>query len=65
VRLRLLGSDGAVLSAIAFRSAETELGTALLAARGERIHAAGFLRARKWNGKTEVQLEVADAARAA
>jgi len=65
VRLKLLGSDGAVLSGIAFRSAETELGGALLAARGERIHAAGFLRTRTWNGRTEVQLEVADAARAA
>ncbi|HEX9159450.1 MAG TPA: hypothetical protein VF835_04415, partial [Rhizomicrobium sp.] len=65
VRLKLLGGDGAVLSAIAFRAAETELGTALLRARGERIHAAGFLRANEWNGKTEVQLEVADAAQAA
>lgn len=65
VRLRLLGGDGAVLSAIAFRSAETELGSALLRARGERIHAAGFLRANKWNGRTEVQLEVADAAQTA
>lgn len=65
VRLRLQGSDGTVLSAIAFRSAETELGAGLLSARGERIHAAGFLRTRKWNGRTEVQLEVADAAPAA
>jgi len=65
VRLRLLGGDGAVLSAIAFRSAETELGAALLRARGERIHAAGFLRVNQWNGKTEVQLELADAAQAA
>jgi len=62
VRLRLLGADGAALSGIAFRAAETALGTALLKSRGERIHAAGFLRARQWNGKTEVQLEIADAA---
>jgi single-stranded-DNA-specific exonuclease len=65
VRLRLLGADGAVLSGIAFRAAETALGTALLKARGERIHAAGSLRARQWNGKTEVQLEIADAAQVA
>jgi single-stranded-DNA-specific exonuclease len=65
VRLRLLGGDGAALSAIAFRSAETELGAGLLRARGERIHAAGMLHARQWNGKTEVQLEIADAAQAA
>jgi single-stranded-DNA-specific exonuclease len=65
VRLRLLGGDGTVLSGIAFRAAETELGAALLCARGERIHAAGFLRANQWNGRTEVQLEITDAARAA
>ena len=65
LRLRLLGSDGAVLSGIVFRAAETELGAALLRARGERIHAAGFLRRNQWNGKTEVQLEIADAAQAA
>ncbi|HEX3432260.1 MAG TPA: single-stranded-DNA-specific exonuclease RecJ [Rhizomicrobium sp.] len=65
VRLKLLGGDGAALSGIAFRAAETELGTSLLRARGERIHAAGFLRARQWNGKSEVQLEIADAAPAA
>ena len=65
LRLRLLGSDGAALSGIVFRAAETELGAALLRARGERIHAAGFLRRNQWNGKTEVQLEIADAAQAA
>ena len=65
VRLRLRGADGAVLSGIAFRAAETELGSAILRSRGERIHAAGFLRTKQWNGKTEVQLEIADAAAAA
>jgi single-stranded-DNA-specific exonuclease len=65
VRLRLLGADGAVLSGIAFRAAETEFGASLLRARSERIHAAGYLRANQWNGKTEVQLDIADAAQAA
>jgi hypothetical protein len=36
-----------------------------LRARSERIHAAGYLRANQWNGKTEVQLDIADAAQAA
>jgi single-stranded-DNA-specific exonuclease len=62
VRLRLQGSDGTTLSAIAFRAAETALGRGLLRARGERIHAVGVLRKNSWNGRTEVQLQVEDAA---
>jgi single-stranded-DNA-specific exonuclease len=65
VRIRLQGSDGCTLPAIAFRAAETPLGAELLRARGERVHAAGVLRARQWNGRTEVQLQIEDAARAA
>src|SRR5208282_6677529 len=44
VRLKLTGADGARLDAIAFRTADTDLGRALLKARGRRIHAAGHLR---------------------
>jgi single-stranded-DNA-specific exonuclease len=62
VRLRLAGSDGARLDAISFRSAETDLGRALLGARGTRIHAAGRLRAEEWNGRARVQLHLDDAA---
>jgi single-stranded-DNA-specific exonuclease len=62
VRLRLRGGDGSGMSGIAFRAADTTLGRALLAARGERIHAAGFLRARRWNGRVEAQLQLEDAA---
>lgn len=62
VRVRLAGADGSRLDAIAFRSADTPLGVALLKARGRRIHAAGFLRADNWNGKTRVQLQIEDAA---
>ncbi|HEY6578487.1 MAG TPA: DHHA1 domain-containing protein, partial [Rhizomicrobium sp.] len=65
VRLRLQGDDGSALSAIAFRAADRPLGQALLRARGERIHAAGFLRAKSWNGRTEAQLQIEDAAAAA
>jgi single-stranded-DNA-specific exonuclease len=65
VRLRLQGGDGSRISAIAFRAAGTALGEALLRARGERIHAAGVLRANRWNGRTEAQLHIEDAAAAA
>ncbi|HEY1614659.1 MAG TPA: single-stranded-DNA-specific exonuclease RecJ [Rhizomicrobium sp.] len=64
VRLRLEGADGANLSAIAFRASGTPLGEALLKARGERIHAAGSLRAELWNGRRQVQLQIEDAASA-
>jgi single-stranded-DNA-specific exonuclease len=62
VRLRLAGSDGARLDAIAFRAADTDLGRALLGARGKRIHAAGRLRVDEWNGRVRVQLHLDDAA---
>jgi single-stranded-DNA-specific exonuclease len=62
VRLRLEGGDGSGLSAIAFRAAETPLGQALLHCRGEHIHVAGFLRAKNWNGRSEAQLQLEDAA---
>ena len=62
VRLRLAGGDGARLDAIAFRTADTDLGRALLGARGKRIHAAGRLRAEEWNGRVRVQLHLDDAA---
>jgi single-stranded-DNA-specific exonuclease len=62
VRLKLQGGDGKALSAIAFRAADTALGRGLLGARGARIHAAGALRANRWNGRTEIQLQLEDAA---
>jgi single-stranded-DNA-specific exonuclease len=61
VRLRL-GGAGARLDAIAFRTADTPLGRALLGARGQQIHVAGRLRAEGWNGRTRVQLHLEDAA---
>jgi len=62
VRLRLAGSDGARLDAIAFRAADTDLGRGLLAARGKRVHAAGRLRKDEWNGRVRAQLHLEDAA---
>ncbi len=43
VRVTVRGPDGATLKATAFRSAETELGRALVAARGRSVHLAGCL----------------------
>jgi len=62
VRMKLAGPDGARLDAIAFRSVDTDLGNALLKARGKRIHVAGALRMDRWNGRARVQLLVEDAA---
>ena len=62
VRLRLAGSDGARLDAIAFRAADTDLGRGLLAARGKQVHAAGRLRTDEWNGRVRAQLHLEDAA---
>jgi single-stranded-DNA-specific exonuclease len=65
VRCILMGSDGARLKGIAFRSAGTPLGQALIQARGAAIHLAGHLRADSWQGREETQLLIEDAAPAA
>ena len=62
VRCIMLGSDGARLKGIAFRSAGTPLGQALIQARGAAIHIAGHLRADSWQGRDETQLFIEDAA---
>ncbi len=64
IRLRLTGSDGARLEAIAFRAASGPLGEGLMAARGKAVHLAGRLRADHWNGRVRVQLQIEDAAAA-
>jgi single-stranded-DNA-specific exonuclease len=64
VRVQLEDMAGGRLSAIAFRVAREPLGRALLAARGKNIHAAGRLRADRWNGQVRVQLQIDDAAAA-
>ncbi|HVI29248.1 single-stranded-DNA-specific exonuclease RecJ [Hansschlegelia sp.] len=64
IRLRLRAGDGAAVGAMAFRAAETDLGRALLASRGGRIHAAGSLTIDRWGGSERVCLRIVDAARA-
>ena len=64
VRARLKAGDGQTVEAIAFRCADQPLGQALLAARGETVHAAGTLAVNRWNGSERVQLRILDLARA-
>jgi single-stranded-DNA-specific exonuclease len=62
VRARLKAGDGAILDAIAFRALNQPLGNALLASRGQRIHAAGTLAVDRWNGSERVQFRLSDLA---
>lgn len=59
VSCRLTDADGAGLRAIAWRTAETEVGRALLAGEGT-LNVAGLLKADDWNGRRGVQLEILD-----
>jgi single-stranded-DNA-specific exonuclease len=62
VRARFRAGDGAIVNAIAFRAAGQKLGNALLANRGQPVHAAGTLCIDRWNGSERVQLRVCDIA---
>lgn len=62
VRLILTGAGGKRLKAIAFRAADSEMGHALLSSQGASFHLAGVLRADTWQGATNVQLVIDDAA---
>jgi single-stranded-DNA-specific exonuclease len=59
------GAGAARLKAIAFRCLEGELGPALLNGQGSAFHLAGHLRADNWQGRSDVQLMIDDAARVA
>jgi len=65
LRMRLVARDGAAISAIAFRAANTDIGRQLLKSRGQRVHAAGKLKRDDYNGESRVQLHLEDAAAAA
>ncbi|MGE3626379.1 MAG: DHHA1 domain-containing protein, partial [Hyphomicrobiales bacterium] len=62
VRCTLSGTDGGRVDAVAFRSAETELGRALLDRAGKPLHIAGHLRRDNWQGRERLQLVIEDAA---
>lgn len=63
VRMFLSSANGmGRLKAIAFRCVDGELGQALLTGSGRLFHIAGTLREDTWQGRTEAQLVVDDAA---
>jgi single-stranded-DNA-specific exonuclease len=64
VRVNLRSEAGGLVSAMAFRSVETDLGRFLLARRGAAIHAAGSISANYYNGAKSAQFRLADAAEA-
>jgi single-stranded-DNA-specific exonuclease len=62
VRARLKAGDGSSISAIAFRAAGQKLGAALLASRGQPVHAAGTFALDRWQGEERVQFKIIDIA---
>lgn len=62
VRCMLAGAGAGRLKAIAFRAADSEMGHALLASAGAPLHLAGHLRLDTWQGRSQVQLVIDDAA---
>ncbi|HLN23540.1 MAG TPA: single-stranded-DNA-specific exonuclease RecJ [Patescibacteria group bacterium] len=62
VSCQLTGRAGGRLKAIAFRSADTDLGQALLSNDGTPMHLAGTLRMDSWQGNTSVQMFIEDGA---
>lgn len=62
VSCQLAGRSGGRLKAIAFRAADSELGRALTAGDGTTMHLAGSLKIDNWQGNTNAQLFIDDAA---
>lgn len=62
LRMALAGPDGTTLKAMLFRGADSDLGRALAAARGEVRHIAGILSVDQWQGRRTAALRVTDAA---
>lgn len=62
VRAILAGQDGGRLKAVAFRHGETELGAALLVARGRRLFVAGRVKRDDWGARPQAEMHVDDAA---
>ncbi|MBX3597162.1 MAG: single-stranded-DNA-specific exonuclease RecJ [Rhizobiaceae bacterium] len=62
VRVELGSLAGGRVQGIAFRAAQSDLGSFLFANQGRSIHVAGTLAANHWNGNRTMQLRIADAA---
>ena len=63
VRCILGSAAGGRLKAMAFRAADTEMGRALLAGRGEMFTLTGVFHKDSWQGRTGVQFIIDDAVR--
>ncbi len=62
VRVILAGADGKRLKGVAFRSADTPLGAALLQAGGRRLWLAGRVQRDDWGSVPKAELHIEDAA---
>jgi len=61
VRCTLVDAAGSRIKAVAWRSADTDLGRRLMAGGGS-LHVVGKLKVDDWNGRDGVELEIEDAA---
>src|SRR5262249_50418964 len=62
IRVRMRSGDGTIVDAIAFRAVGQNLGKAILANRGQRVHAAGCLAVDRWQGRERAQFRLIDIA---
>ena len=60
----LTGRGGGYVGAIAFRSADTELGNQLIKATDTLFHVVGVLRRDNWRGQNRVQIQIQDMSKA-
>lgn len=56
----MTSDNGGNLKAMAFRSADNEIGQALLKSRGEAFDVVGVLRKDTWGGRNSVQFIIDD-----
>ena len=60
VACHFMGPNGQHVNAIAFKVADTEIGTSLLAGVNQHFHLFGTLKKDTWNGKTKIQIQLQD-----
>jgi single-stranded-DNA-specific exonuclease len=61
----VLPVDGSQISAVAFRAANSEIGTALAEGRDLACHVAGRIERDEWVGKSRIEFQIEDVAAAA
>ena len=60
VKCFISSKNGKYINAIAFNCVDTDLGSALLDARGRELHLAGVVKENFWKNKTEIQFIIED-----